>query len=189
MVAMGITRLKRTAYHEAGHTVLGAAINDMPELVSIRAEGAALGRTRHQMCASPSILVQVHMAGFAAEEVLTGRRPRRLQKGLSRSITAALHKYPLLLQQVENDDEYMAAVAVIEQGCASTLADVQQDIIRYYVIAKESLETVWKCVDAVAKALLKHEELDRRSIAAIVAAAGDIYLPVDKVQCRHGLLR
>ena len=66
----------RTAHHEAGHAVLSAAINDRPERVSVRGEGGTLGRSAQKMLGRPTSLVQVYLAGFAAEHLLTGRRPR-----------------------------------------------------------------------------------------------------------------
>jgi len=41
-----VDSLTRTAYHEAGHAVLSAAISDTPQCVSIRHEGHTLGRVR-----------------------------------------------------------------------------------------------------------------------------------------------
>jgi hypothetical protein len=38
-----------TAYHEAGHAVLSAAINDGPERVSIRGREGTLGRSAQKM--------------------------------------------------------------------------------------------------------------------------------------------
>src|ERR1700677_271282 len=67
---------RRTAYHEAGHAVLSAAINDRPEHVSIRGHDGTLGRTTQKMLVRPTSLAQVYLAGFAAEHLLTGRRPR-----------------------------------------------------------------------------------------------------------------
>ena len=92
-----ITERTRTAYHEAGHAVLSAAINDTPELVSIREEHATLGRTRQRMFARPTLLVQVHLAGFAAEHLHTGRRSRQLDQEVGFAIVARLFVIIILL--------------------------------------------------------------------------------------------
>ena len=69
----------RTAYHEAGHAVLSAAINDRPRHVSIREAHGTLGRSGQLMFARVTSLVQVYLAGFAAEHILTKRRPRQYE--------------------------------------------------------------------------------------------------------------
>jgi len=63
---------------------------------------------------------------------------------------------------------------------------IKVEIERFYLIARESLSVVWKGVETIAKALLKHEELDR---AGLDAALGEmaIYQLVLPVQRAHGL--
>ncbi len=64
-----------TAFHEAGHAVLSAALASTPEYVTIRPDGQTLGRSRARMPVRPTFRAQVHLAGFAAEHVVTRRRP------------------------------------------------------------------------------------------------------------------
>jgi hypothetical protein len=80
----------RTAFHEAGHAVLSAAITNPPEHVTIKANGHTLGRSGARMSARPTARVQVHLAGFAAEHLLTGRRPRQLDPEIGFSLLARL---------------------------------------------------------------------------------------------------
>jgi hypothetical protein len=65
-----------TAHHEAGHAVLSAAINDRPEHVSIRGHEGTLGRSAQKMLGRPTCLALGLPGRFAAEHLLTGRRPR-----------------------------------------------------------------------------------------------------------------
>src|SRR4051812_46881742 len=65
---------------------------------------------------------------------------------------------------------------------------VRSEVDRFYVAAHDSLKAVWPSVEAVAKALLKHEELDREGLSEAMGAT-DIYTPVFGVQAAHGLRR
>jgi hypothetical protein len=86
----------RTAYHEAGHAVLSAAINDTPHHVSIRADRGTLGRSAQGMAVRPTSLAQVYLAGFAAEHLLTGgvRRSRRSLAGRAGNLESLLSRLP-----------------------------------------------------------------------------------------------
>ncbi len=90
---------RRTAYHEAGHAVLSAAINDKPHHVSIRAAHGTLGRTGQKMFAGPTSLAQVYLAGFAAEHLLSGRRPR--QYTIETGLAILAHTDPALVSTFE----------------------------------------------------------------------------------------
>jgi hypothetical protein len=48
----------RTAFHEAGHAVLSAAINDRPERVTIRGRDGTLGRSAQKMTVRPTSLAR-----------------------------------------------------------------------------------------------------------------------------------
>ena len=66
--------------------------------------------------------------------------------------------------------------------------EIRQEVDRFYEIARASVSTVWSSVQALAKALLVHEELDREGIDEAIGEA-DIYLPVFAVQRAHGFLQ
>lgn len=66
--------------------------------------------------------------------------------------------------------------------------EIEREVDRFYEVARKSLVAVWRAVDAVATALLKHDELDRDAVDAALGDV-DIYLPVFAVQQAHGLLR
>jgi hypothetical protein len=65
--------------------------------------------------------------------------------------------------------------------------EIRREIDRFYEIARKSLSAVWRAVERVAKALLKHEELYRDGVDAALGDA-DMYSPVFEVQRAHGLL-
>ncbi len=180
--------LTRIAHHEAGHAVLSAAIYDTPDLVSIRPTGASRGRTRYRTEGRPERLVQVQLAGFAAEELLKGRRSRQFAgPELGLSVLAAIDPaHASLAVRVEGCDQYLAVQEVLAMGCARTSDAIRAEIERFYVIARDSLAAAWPTVQTVAKALLKHEELDRKRMFEAIGGS-DIYGPVFAVQEAHGL--
>jgi hypothetical protein len=169
--------------------VLSAAINDTPDLVSIRASGASLGRSRSRMEGRLENRVQVHLAGFAAEELLTGRRPRQLTgPELGFSVLAAIEpRQASLAAEVEGCDQYLAVAEILGMGCPRTSDAIRTQFERFYVVARESLSAVWPTVQALANALLKHEELDRNGVFQAIGR-DDICGPIFAVQKANGLL-
>jgi ATP-dependent Zn protease len=186
-----VSKRMSTAYHEAGHAVLSAAINDSPRLVSIRESDNSLGRNQYRMEGRPVVRMQVHLAGFAAEELLKGHRPRRFSgHELGLSVLAATD--PSLASAADVDpgmkssDQYMAVQELLAMGCTRTEDAINTEIERFYAIAKESLAAVWPAVVAVAKALLKHSELDSEGFFTAIQGQ-DIFGPIHSVQRAHGL--
>jgi hypothetical protein len=184
-----VRKRARTAYHEAGHAVLSSAINDRPELVSIRPKGSTLGRTRQSMLARPAFLVQVHLAGFAAEHLLTRRCPRQFTRELGFAMALALQ--PELedsMPGMSATDQYLAIRSVLSIGAIEPEPEaIRGEIGRFYEVARESLATVWPAVEGVARALLKHEELDHGALGTAMGGV-ELYSPVFAVQRAHGLL-
>ena len=70
---------------------------------------------------------------------------------------------------------------------ATTVRKRASKRIGFHEIARESPSVVWRAVEAVAKALLDHEESDRDGVDEALGDA-DIDLPVFAVQRAHGLL-
>lgn len=178
----------RTAFHEAGHAVLSAAINDTPRHVSIRADGNTLGRSGARMSARSTSLVQVHLAGFAAEHLLTKRRPRQLDQEVGFAILS--HADPALRKAFagsEHHDGYRAVQEVLRMGIPEDDEAIKREIDRLYEIARESLSAVWPAVKALAKALLEHEELDRAGVEKALEPFA-LFTSVLAVQQAHGLL-
>jgi hypothetical protein len=178
----------RVAYHEAGHAVLSAAINDTPRHVSIRGNAETFGRSRVMRCARPTTLVQVALAGFAAEHLLTGRRSCHLDREIGFAILT--HFDPVLgaaFDGTMSRDGTLAVQDVLRTGCRETHEDIRVEVDRLYEVARESLACVWPAVNSVASALLERDELDRSAVDAALAAF-DLVKPVFGVQRAHGLL-
>ena len=179
----------RTAHHEAGHAVLSAAINDRPERVSIRGEAGTLGRSAQRMLVRPTSLAQVYLAGFAAEHLLTGHRPRGFDVEVGLAVLA--HFDPSLvdtIEGIETTDGYGALRQVLRSGAREIEDEVRSEIERLYEVSRESLRAVWPSTRAVAEALLEFEELDRASLDDALGNA-DIFAPVFAIQDAHGLPR
>ncbi len=177
----------RLAFHEAGHAVLSAAMNDTPSVVSIRPQGNTLGHSGQKMLARPSVLVQIHVAGFAAEHLLTRRRSRQFDQEVGFAILS--RDDPALRQAFEGSDErdgYRAVHEVLRIAALRNDDEIKREVERFYDAARESLASVWPVVRGVARALLKHEELDRDGVFDAIGAA-DIHRPVFAVQEAHGL--
>ena len=174
------------AFHEAGHAVLSLAINDAPRHVSIRAKGETLGRTTQKALSRPTALAQVYLAGFAAEHLRTGRRPRQLDREVGFSLLTL--DDPDLAAAFEGSaerDGCRAVHAVLQLGLLRE-GEVASEIERFYAVAKESLAAVWPAVRAVAEALLKQEELDGDELFEAIRGI-DIFRPVLAAQRAHGL--
>ena len=186
--AARVTAAQRTAWHEAGHTVISSAINDMPDLVSIRTEGVSFGRNSMKMFARPSSLTQVYLAGFAAEHILTGRRSRHLGEEVAFAILAESN--PAFREAFMEDgrrDGHGAVQQLLRMGVPADDEEIKREVERFYDITRESLTVVWPAVEAVAHALLKQKELSRGDLEEILGPFG-IYVPVVLVQRAHGML-
>ena len=169
--------------------MLSAAINDKPHHVSIRAAHGTLGRTGQKMFARSTSLTQVYLAGFAAEHLLTGRRPS--QYNIETGLAILAHTDPALtstFEGIEASDGYGAILQLLRTGVRPAEEVLRREVDRFYEITRESVSVVWPSVKALARALLEHEELDCEGFDEVIGDA-DIYLPVFAVQRTHGLLR
>ena len=174
------------AYHEAGHAILSLAIGDTPHHVSILSQGESLGRSVQKMLSRPVVHAQVYLAGFAAEHLLTGRRPRQLDQevGFAR-LTLGAPDLIAAFDGFADRDGYRAVQAVLRTGLLND-DETAFEIERFYEAARASLAAVWPAVQALGKALLKHEELDEDRIFEAIQGI-DIYRPVLAVQEERGL--
>lgn len=181
-----VSKRTRIAHHEAGHAVLSASLSDAPRLVSIVAEEGSLGRARYQMLARPQVLIQVHLAGFAAEHVLKEKQPKQFSSGLGVCTTALVYKLHDC-SGTAGSDEQLAIEEALKMGTAVDEDAIKTTVTRSYDISRESITSVWPAVQAVAKALLKHNEFGRERFFEVIDGF-DIYKPVRAVQRGHGLV-
>jgi len=180
-----VSKRTRVAHHEAGHAVLSASLSDAPRLVSIVAKEGSLGRARYQMLARPQVLIQVHLAGFAAEHILKGKEPKQFVSGLGVCTTALEYKLVDTLGTA-GSDEQLAIDEALKMGTAVDEEAIKATVTRFYDTSRESLIRVWPAVQAVAKVLLKKGELDRDGFFEAIGSF-DIYKPVRAVQMAYGL--
>jgi hypothetical protein len=186
---MAVDARTRTAYHEAGHAVLSAAIGNPPEHLTIRADGRTLGRSVAPMSDGPTARVQVHLAGFGAEHLLTGRRPRQLDQEIGFSLVARRDPgMGAAYAGSESRDGHRAVEEVLRIGTYHDDQAVRREVDRFYQVARGSLSAVWSSVKAVASVLLRDEAMDRRGFDEALGDA-DLHATVFAVQCEYGLLR
>jgi hypothetical protein len=154
--------------------------------VSVREKGRILGWSAHPPCRDPRSLAQIYLAGFAAEQLLTGRRSRELEIEVGLGVLAHLDRDLIeTMAGVTSADGYGAVHQVLRTGVREIEAEVRGEVERLYAAARESLSAIWPAVADVAAALLEHEEIDRRGFDAVIGAR-DIVGPVLEVQRRRG---
>jgi hypothetical protein len=180
-------QLARTAYHEAGHAVLGAAMGDLPERVSIGADERTLGRCEQRLIGRPTSRVQVWLAGDAAEHLLVQRRPASYMRILEGTIRVVCTMPELASDpSLSAIDQFNAVQTLLAMGCSRDPRELMVEAERFYGVAKESLRVVWPTVDRVASALLRHRELDRDRLFSAIGNV-DLSARVHAVQGVHGL--
>lgn len=182
----------RLAYHEAGHAVLSAAIGNPPDYVSIRATGHALGHNLLQPSQHASSRIQVHLAGYAAEHILTGRRPTQFRQEIVFSALAqffdGVREALETVEHSEDRDGYRAVEDICRLAVFEDEKAICKEVERYYAITVDSLTCVWRSVEAVAKGLLKHEALERPRLDEAIWKV-DIYALLRPLQHKQGFLQ
>jgi hypothetical protein len=169
----GASTRTRTAYHEAGHAVLSGAMGGTLKHISIRGAHGTLGRTAQRMLASPTDLARAYLAGFAAEHILTGRRPHQYDAETALGILA--HTDPSLTETyegIEGTDGYGVVRQLLRTGVREDEAELRREVDRLYESVRNSLAELWPAVKTLAGALLEHEQLDGEAIIASIGRAG-----------------
>jgi hypothetical protein len=98
----------------------------------------------YKMLARPTSLAQVYLAGFAAEHVATGRRPREYDVETGLAILA--HTDPALVATfdgIESTDGYGAARELLRTGVRPVGQELRREVDRLYDVARESVSAVW----------------------------------------------
>jgi cell division protease FtsH len=186
---------KLTAYHEAGHAIVGRSVpeHDPVYKVSIIPRGRALGvtmflpeadRYSHTKRELESRLAGLY-GGRVAEELIFGAE--RVTTGASNDIQRAtqlaramITKYGLSdvlgpMTYGEEDEEVFLGRSVTQHKSVSDDTahridiEVRQVIDRAYTKAKEILTTNLDKLHSMATALLQYETIDAQQIEAIMA--------------------
>jgi cell division protease FtsH len=185
---------KLTAYHEAGHAIVGLSVPDHDPVhkVTIIPRGRALGvtmflpeqdRYSHSKISLESRLASLY-GGRAAEELIFG--DDKVTTGASNDIQRATQlardmvtKYGLSdvlgpMTYTDEEDEVFLGRSVtqhkhVSEETARKIDEVVRGVIdRAYDTAKTILTTNMPKLEAMAKALLQYETIDREQIAAIM---------------------
>jgi cell division protease FtsH len=186
---------KLTAYHEAGHAIVGLSVPDHDPVhkVTIIPRGRALGvtmflpeqdRYSHSKISLESRLASLY-GGRVAEELIFG--DDKVTTGASNDIQRATQlardmvtKYGLSeelgpMTYTDEEDEVFLGRSVtqhkhVSEETARKIDEVVRGVIdRAYNHAKAILSADMAKLDAMAKALLQYETIDREQIAAIMA--------------------
>jgi len=186
---------KLTAYHEAGHAIVGLSVpeHDPVHKVTIIPRGRALGvtlflpetdRYSHSKTSLESRLASLY-GGRVAEELIFGED--KVTTGASNDIQRATQlardmvtKYGLSeelgpMTYADEEDEVFLGRSVtqhkhVSEETARKIDEVVRSMIdRAYNRAREILTTNMAKLDAMAGALLQYETIDREQIAEIMA--------------------
>ncbi len=146
------------AYHEAGHAVVAHALGVEVEGVSIVQDEGSMGRTTTPLPEN---------ADSTDEEASAD-----LEKHLITGVAGAASEELLTEELSELPGKDMAGVAKVLMGLEDTGAPVQADSEEALDKAKSILHDNWGSVRALAEALLKHEELGREGVLAVLENTG-----------------
>jgi hypothetical protein len=120
--------------------------------------------------------------------VLTGRRSRTLDREIGFAIIARGDKeLQAAFEAVHENDGDRAVQDVLRITASPTDEEIRAEIDRYYDGARECLSAAWPAVVALAKALLKHEELERAAIEEVLLEF-DLLRTGLAIQVAHGFL-
>ena len=159
---------------EAGHAVLAAAIANPPDRITIKADEHTLGRSGARMssrvprpasrCSSrgspPSTCSRVAVPGSSI-----GRSVSRILARLDPELGEDFEAFELR-------DGHRAVEEVLRMETYDDDDKVRRELDRFYDIARASLGVVWPSVEAVAKALLVREVLDRAAFDTAIGPRG-----------------
>jgi cell division protease FtsH len=186
---------KLTAYHEAGHAIVGLSVPDHDPVhkVTIIPRGRALGvtmflpeqdRYSHSKISLESRLASLY-GGRVAEELIFG--DDKVTTGASNDIQRATQlardmvtKYGLSeelgpMTYTDEEDEVFLGRSVtqhkhVSEATARKIDEVVRGVIdRAYEAARGILTNNADKLEAMAQALLQYETIDREQIAAIMA--------------------
>ncbi len=206
--------LERTAYHEAGHTLVGELIEtekDDVHKVTIIPRGRALGLTMHLPDDRTSYTktyaenkIAVLMGGRIAEEIIFGEYNTGAANDIDRATDLAKRMVcewgmseamgPLAYGQKDGEvflGRDFTRTAEYSQHTAETIdKEIKRIVIEQYGRAKKLLEGSLETLHRMAKALLVYETLDKPDID-ILMSGGSITRaePTIRIKTREQLER
>jgi len=183
---------KITAYHEAGHTVIGASLPvlDVVHKVTIIPRGRALGVTwllpeRDRYNTTKEYMeaqISFAMGGRLAEEMFFGQ----LSTGASNDIKQATNMARSMVTEYGMSEkagplnygsgqheiflgrDFTQQREISEETAKLIDAEIRDIVMRNYSRAKDILEAKKECLVAIAEALLERETLDSNDVKVIM---------------------
>ena len=183
---MPTLELKTSAYHEASHIVIawhyGRRIDDASISKGDQKKGKAniirlFGNFPHIPIHEIEREMDIAMAGIAAEEQLIGKKDLKAEWGgtdYPDAVEIAIEWSKKIGKPLNNN--YVKDQNVEVDGIKGIF--FQQEFFNEFgnnVRNLVSRQHIWKCVEAVANALLKHKELSREKIMGIISKAWKKY--------------
>jgi cell division protease FtsH len=198
--------LEITAYHEAGHTIVAAKIDDvdMPHKVTIVPRGRALGSTmmlpekESYHMQRRRLLGQLAMAfgGRVAEEIFVGdisagaaddiRRATELAKAMVTELGMSEKVGPINYAERQGSDflgtELMASKWHSEETARVIDEEIERILRAAYKTAEQLIEKERPAVERLTRALLMHETLDAGEIQRLIQGTSPEDLRPKKVE-------
>jgi ATP-dependent Zn protease len=158
------SRRVATAYHEAGHAVMGILLGCSPQSVSILPDGSgAVGKTTFPD--DPDSIPRYLDKSPKRQRYLE----QRAMSALAGTVAHDL-KYPSRRHDAGDQCDYERARELIE--CFTTSREHHTAYVKMLMIkARDYLKKDWSCVEAVATALLEHDQLSGDALSEIVRTA------------------
>jgi cell division protease FtsH len=183
---------KNTAYHEAGHTIVGASLPvlDVVHKVTIIPRGRALGLTwllpeRDRYCTTKDYMeaqISFAMGGRLAEEIFFGQ----LSTGASNDIKQATNMARSMVTEYGMSEkvgplnfgagqheiflgrDFTQQREISEETARLIDNEIREIIMRNYQRAKDIIEAKKDLLVAIAEALLERETLDGNDVKTIM---------------------
>lgn len=172
-----------TAYHEAGHALVGLLHPAHPRVfhkMTIGLRGSTLGVTHFRAEAEEhsftriqvEALIAASLGGYAAEEIVFGRD--NITTGASTDLVQANEMVRAMVTEYAMADERSLLVDdIISHGSDFVASNASLILNRDYADAVAILKKNRKELDLVVKALLEKETLDYEEVAKLIGVKAD----------------
>lgn len=168
---------KRTAYHEAGHALVGLLHPSHPRMLhklTIGLRDYSLGVTHFQPQSEEysltkrelEALIATSFGGYVAEELIFGKE--NISVGASNDLANANRIAKQMVTKYGMADKQLLLVSEIFPDTGAYVPAAEDILNRDYKEAKEILEKNMDKLHILAKALLEHETLDYEQIVKLL---------------------
>lgn len=169
---------KMTAYHEAGHALVGLLNPDHPQrfhkmTIGLRGDTLSVTRFRFENEDYSHTKIQIEaliaaaLGGYVAEEIVFGKN--EVTTGTSSDLEAANNLAKAMVTRLAMADKRSLLVDdIISQGNDFVASSASQILERNYALATRILTTNRDKLDLLAKALLEKETLDHSEVTKLI---------------------